>query len=236
MQAAAQRETFQSTDGTFAKIRLELTMKPFTNCSVDFGGPFLTKQGRGKAHIKRYLCLFLCLQTRCCHPEMVWSLESDGFLQALSRMAARRGWPRDMVSDNGTNFVGENNELRELVRQIDQAKVESLTSNQGISWHWNPPASPHFGGVFERMIIKAILGDAEVDDEELETTIIGVQSLINSRPLTQVSGGPNDDPVLTPNHFLIGKMGGDVAPESVDCSQFNPKKRWRRVQELIRLT
>ena len=127
-------------------------------------------------------------------------------------MAARRGWPRDMVRDNGTNFVGGNNELRELVDQIDQAKVESLTSNQGINWHWNPPAYPRFGGVLERMIkaakraIKAILGKAEVNDEELETTIIGVESLINSRPLTQVSEDLNDDPVLTPNHFLIGKM------------------------------
>ena len=216
------------------KIRLELTMKPFTNCSG---------QGRGRTRIKRYLCLFLCLQTHCCHLEMVWSLETDGFLQALTRMAARRGWPRDMVSDNGTNFVGGNNELRELVNQIDKAKVESRTSNKGINWHWNPPASPHFGGVFERMIkaakraIKAILGNAEVNDEELETTIIGVESLINSRPLlTRVSGDPNDEPVLTPNHFLIGKMGGDVAPESVDYTQFNPKKRWRRVQELIRQT
>ena len=97
--------------------------------------------------------------------------------------------------------------------QIDQAKVESVTSRQEINWHWNQPASFHFGGVFERMIkaakhaIKAILGNAEVNDEELETTIIGVESLINSRPLTQVSGDPNDDPVLTTNHFLMGKMG-----------------------------
>ena len=69
---------------------------------------------------------------------MVWSLESDGFLQALRRMTARKGWPRDMVSDNRTNFVGGNNELREQVDQVHQAKVESLTSNQGINWHWNP--------------------------------------------------------------------------------------------------
>ena len=123
-------------------------------------------------------------------------------------MAARRGWPRDMVSDNGTNFVGGNNELRELVDQIDQAKVESVTSNQGINWHWNPTASPYFIVVFERMIkaakraIKAIFGNAEVNDEELETTIIGVESLINSRHLTAVSGDPSD---LTPNHFLIAK-------------------------------
>ena len=86
-------------------IRLELTMKPFTNCAVDFAGPYLTKQGRGKTRTKRYLCLFLCLQTHCCHLEMAWSLETDGFLQAFTRMVARRGWPRTMLSDNGTNFV-----------------------------------------------------------------------------------------------------------------------------------
>ena len=229
MQAAVQRETFQSTGGTFAEVRLELTMKPFTNWFVDFAGPFLTKQGRGKAPIKRYLCLLLSLQTHSCHLEMVWSLESDGFLQVVTRMAARSGGPRDMVSDSGTNFVGGNNELRELVNKIDQAKVESLTTNQGIIWYWNPPASPHFGGVFERTIkaakgtIKAIIGNAEVNDEELETTIIGVESLINSRLLTQVSGNPNDDPVLTSNHFLIGNMGGQMAPESVDYTQFNQR-------------
>jgi hypothetical protein len=91
------------------RIRLELTMKPFTNCAVDFAGPFFTIQGRGKSRIKRYLCLFLCLQTHCVHLEMAWSLEADGFLKALTRMVARRGWPRDMLSDNGTNFVGGNN-------------------------------------------------------------------------------------------------------------------------------
>ena len=45
------------------KILLERTMKPFTNTAVDYGGPYLTKQGRGKSRQKRYLCLFLCLQT-----------------------------------------------------------------------------------------------------------------------------------------------------------------------------
>ena len=76
-------------------IRLEVTMKLFT--TVDFAGPYLTVQGRGKTRAKRYRCLFLCLQTHCCHVEMAWSLDTDGFLNALTRMVARRGWPRDML-------------------------------------------------------------------------------------------------------------------------------------------
>ena len=49
------------------QFRLEMTYRPFTNCATDFGGPYLTIQGRGRVRTKRYLCLFLCLQTHCCH-------------------------------------------------------------------------------------------------------------------------------------------------------------------------
>ena len=82
--------------------------------------------------------------------------------------------------------------------------------------------------------IFAVLADAYVNDEELETIFIGVESLLNWRPLTAVSDDPNDDCVLTPNHFLIGQIGGDFVPESVDTEPFNPRKRWRRLQELTR--
>ena len=57
---------------------------------------------------------------------------------------------------------------------------------------------------------------------------------MNSRPLTALSDDPNDEPVLTPNHFLISQMGGDFVPESVDNTAFNPRRRWRREQELTR--
>ena len=61
----------------------------------------------------------------------------------------------------------------------------------------------------------------------------GVESLLNSRPLSSVSGDVNDEPVLTPNHFLIGQMGGELVPETVDTTANNVRKRWRRLQELI---
>ena len=112
---------------------------------------------------------------------------------------------------------------------IDQDKMQLMTSNKGVTWKWNPPDGPHFGGVFKSMIksakhaIAAVFGDAEVNDEELETIFISVESLLNSRPLTTVSENPNDDLVLTQNHFLIGQMGGDFVPEVVDDT-FQPKE------------
>lgn len=58
-------DSANATKPTDEDIRLELTMKPFTNCSVDFTGPFFTNQGCGKA----------CLNDTCAcsrlHPTFV---------------------------------------------------------------------------------------------------------------------------------------------------------------------
>ena len=82
--------------------------------------------------------------------------------------------------------------------------------------------------------ISAILGNVDITDEELLTTIIGAEGLINSRPLTYQSTDPADDVPLTPNHFLHEQIGGQFAPTTVDDTQFNLRKSWRRVQELVR--
>ena len=68
-------------------------MRAFAKCGVDYAGPFLTKQGRGKVRQKRYWCLFTCAATRAVHLEMSWSLDTDSFLAAFTRMTNRRGVP-----------------------------------------------------------------------------------------------------------------------------------------------
>ena len=111
--------------------------------------------GRGRPLVKRYLCLFVCLQTQCCHLELAASLETDAFLNGMRRMVARRGLPKLMLSENGSDYVGAAREIKELVHRMDQVKIQRLTSNQGIEWQFNPSEAPSFGGVFERMIKSA---------------------------------------------------------------------------------
>ena len=96
---------------------------------VDFGGPFITKQGRCKTRQKRYLCLFTCLVTQAIHLKASFSLDTDSFLNAFFWMASRRGLPEDIVCDNGTNFVGGSNELKEL-EALDHKKIQdAMTSH-----------------------------------------------------------------------------------------------------------
>ena len=71
-----------------------------------------------------------------------------------------------------------------------------------------------------KKLIKNILVNADINDEELVTAFFGAESLINSRPLTYQSSHPADNVPLTPNHFLYGQP----APDSVDETHFNFKK------------
>ena len=99
-----------------------------------------------------------------------------------------------------------------------------------MKWTFNPPAAPHFGDVHEVMVklakraIYGVLGDSKATDE---TSFSGVESLMNSRPLTDQTADTRDDTHLIPNYFLQGLMGGDFAPET-EMMLCSPKKYWRK--------
>ena len=219
--------------------RLGTSMRAFAKCCVDYAGPFYAKLTR-RVTVKRYLCLFTCSATRAVHLEMASSLSAADFLNAFSRMVAARGKPEEVTSDNGTNFVGAERELRELLELMDQEKIKTNCAEKGIKWNWNPPLGSHFGGVFESLVkvakrtLKVIVGNAGLTDDELNTSIKEVEGLMNSRPLTYEGADERDEPALTPNHFLIGQAGGQLAPRVADEVAYNPRNRWRLVQDLIK--
>ena len=84
---------------------------PFTNTGVNYFRPMLVKQGRNQ--VKRYGCLFTCMAIRAFHNEVAYSLDTDSFLNALRRFMNRRGIPKAIYNDNGTNFVdGERESIK----------------------------------------------------------------------------------------------------------------------------
>ncbi|KAK0155313.1 hypothetical protein N1851_002322 [Merluccius polli] len=120
---------------------------PFTNTGVDFFGPFNVKRGRGT--VKRYGVMFTCLTLRAVHIEVADSLDTDSCINAIRRFISRRGQVTIMRSDNGTNFVSSERELREAI-QLDNGKIERDLQPKGIKWIFNSPAASHQGGVWER--------------------------------------------------------------------------------------
>ncbi len=144
-----------------------------------------------------------------------------------------------MYSDNGTNLVAGERELRQALDEWDQAVIERFMVNKGTTWIFSPPSSPHFGGVWERLVkscktaLRSVLLNQTVTDEVLSTVIAEVSALLNARPLNHVSVDPADLEPLTPNHFLLGRPQPDLPPAPfVELTNKPTKKQWRHAQAL----
>jgi hypothetical protein len=214
---------------------------PFTYCGVDLFGPFLIKEGRRE--MKRYGCLFTCLSCRAIHIETTNSADTDAFINALRRFIARRGNIRLLRSDNGTNFVGAENELlKESQINTEQVKQFLLKNGSDFVFQRNPPYASHMGGVWERQIrtVRDILASLlkqhshTLDDELFRTLLTEVESIVNCRPLT-VETLTDKDVVLplSPNQLLTMKTKVTLPLSSnFEHNDLYCRRRWRRVQHL----
>ena len=215
--------------------RITPNLPPFTNVGVDVFGPIQVSVGRSTA--KRYGCLFTCFVTRAIHIEVVGSLEGDAFLNAFRRFVARRGSPRKVYSDNGTNFVAGERELRKEFMRHARNTLTTYGAGHEIEWVFIPPHAPHMGGVWERMvgIVKRVLrgvtkGAVRLTDEILGTLLCEVEAIVNGRPLTKLSEDPADLSVLTPSHLLLLRAPSSLPPCVPSDNAY--RHRWKYVQHL----
>ncbi|XP_072569309.1 uncharacterized protein [Paramormyrops kingsleyae] len=215
--------------------RLRLFKPAFYSCGMDCFGPLLVKLGRRSE--KRWGIIFKCLTTRAVHLEVLSSISLDSFLMALRRFIARRGKPAELYSDQGTNFRGGEREMKEAFSSL-AISVQKQLAPQQISFHFNPPASPHFGGVWEREIrsVKAALyttiGSQTVSEEVLTTVLIEVESILNSKPLGYVSANVADLDPVTPNYLLMGRPDTSLPQVIYPQSEMLGRRRWRHSQVL----
>ena len=216
---------------------------PFTYCGVDLFGSFFVKEGRKE--MKRYGTLFTCLSSRAVHIDKSNSLSTDSFILCLRRFIGQRGNVKHIRSDNGSNFVGASAELQKAFEEMNQEQIENFMKENGGEWmRWkrNPPSASNMGGVWEcqirstRNILASILKThgASLNDESLQTLLVEVEAIINSRPLTTDLLNHVDSLIpLSPINLLTMKSKVVMPPPGA----FSPpdvysRKHWRRVQHI----
>ena len=217
---------------------------PFENCGVDYAGPLNIKlsKTRKPSTTKAYIAIFVCFSTKAIHIELVSDLTTDAFLAALDRFIARRGICRHIHSDNGSNFIGANTELRKFYRKLSEGvssqSIINYCSKNNIQWHFIPPRAPEFGGLWEAAVkstkyhLKRIVADAMLTFEELNTVLVKIEAILNSRPLTALSNDPADLEVLTPGHFLVGRPLTSRPEHDVTHLHLNRLDRWQRLSQI----
>ena len=172
-QRAARMEQMMATLPAFRTTAFEPC---FTHTGVDYFRPLNVKKGR--AVVKRWGALLTCLNSRAVHLELATSLESDDFINVLRRFINRRDPPKFMYSDNGTNFVGAEREMREAIANWNEEHIQ-----RGCQWKFQTPKASHASGAWERLIhsvrtaLRAILGAKLVKEEVLATLLTEVESI-----------------------------------------------------------
>ncbi|KAL1272022.1 hypothetical protein QQF64_031038 [Cirrhinus molitorella] len=215
--------------------RLRLQKPPFYSTGMDCFGPFQIKIGRRCE--KRWGIIFKCLTTRCVHLDLLTSIDTDSFLMALRRFVARRGRPWELFSDQGTNFHGGEKELQEAFASLSPQLQQHL-AKQKISFHFNPPNAPHFGGAWEREIrsvktaLRITIGSQTVTEEVLSTVLIEVEGILNSKPLGYTSSNVADFDPVTPNYLLMGRPDSALPPVVYPATELMGRRRWRQSQVL----
>ena len=214
---------------------------PFTYVGMDMFGYFVTKEGREL--LKRYGAIFTCLTSRAVHLEVVNSMDRDSFIMCLRRFIGSRGNVRMLRPNHGSNFIRAEKDLSKGFLEMDQNKIRRFLQNLGsdwIIWKKYPPARNHFGGICEHQIrsAKAVLGSllrthgSNLNDEALNTLMIEVETIVNSRPLTiETIADATSEAAASPSNLLTMKSEVVIPPPgSFGTPDLYSKRRWRRIQ------
>jgi hypothetical protein len=170
--------------------------EPFEITGVDYAGPLYVSDEPGQ---KLYICLYTCAVIRAVHLELTRTLTTQEFVLCFRKFAARRNLPKVVYSDNAKTF------------RAAPGKLKEVYGIKAPKWKYIVPRAPWWGGFWERMVrnvksaLKKSLLNAIVTKAELEALLVEIESIVNSRPLTQVTDTLENQRPICPNDFLLVK-------------------------------
>ncbi|XP_035212794.1 uncharacterized protein LOC118186758 [Stegodyphus dumicola] len=146
---------------------------------------------------------------------------------AFRRFIARRGRCTIVYCDNGSNFVGAANSLK----QLDWNRIQKHGVVNSIDWKFNPPTATWWERVIRILkdLLKRVLGKAHINYEEMATALADYESVINSRLLTYISEADAIKPI-SPSMFLHDIHKCSVPDiDAVEQNSFSKRLKYRQI-------
>ena len=218
-------------------LRMAPYTPPFYYTSVDYFGPYHVRIGRNKT-VKHYGVIFTCLNTRAVHLDIAVDCSTMEFRQVLRRFMAIRGQPAVIVSDNGTQFVGAEKELRAMIVGWSKDILQDFCAERGTDWKFVTPSAPHQNGCAESLVksckiaLRKAVGNQVLTPFKLLTCMTDVANLVNQHPIGRIPNDPDDGRYLSPNDILLGRAS-NTTPQGPFRRTQNPRHRVEFVQKIV---
>ena len=116
--------------------------------------------------MKGYIAIFICMTTRAVYIEVVENYSTEAFIAVFDRFTPRRGFCKELHYDQGTNFVGADAQLKQIIvaSSFSSQIIKSL-AQEGTSWIFNPPVKS------AKHHLRRIIGDQVLTFSELATLV-----------------------------------------------------------------
>ena len=175
--------------------------------------------------------------------ELIFSLSADEFIMSLIRFNSRHPYGlKTLISDNGTNFVKADSDLKEALCAFKKIDLCNASMNgmklQGVEWLFGVPKTGWTVGKVERAVGSAkqlmftMLSKENLEVEILRTTLCQIELILNSRPVTHVSDDPDDYSALRPLDFLLSSPAQEPSANVLPPGDVNLKEKWTLAREL----
>lgn len=202
---------------------------PFTDVSIDFAGPLqvVNKIGRGVKIIKCYVCIFVCFSTKTIHIELCSDPYTEKFMQCLALSVLFLVAVNQLIV-----IVAMLQILWELEMRLNvlcQKKESVFISLLPILLILVAFIRMELS-LSSTIYVRRVVGLARLTYEELLTSLIRIEAILNSHTLSILSSSPNKFIPLSPRRFLIGRSS-NALPGIID-EPTNRLPLYQRVEQL----
>ena len=197
---------------------------PWTFISLDYAGPFIIRgEVNKRSRAKCWIIVYVCRSTKAVCLLPTASYDAESFLVRHEEFTARKGLPKSIVSDRGTNLVKSGIILAEKDTPKFWNWDEVVRRNSASNWEFVPCGAQHRNGlaestvkVLKQSLQHALPSGVVLSFSELNTLCAKISYVMNSRPLglSNVSHSNQQDDfmsVVTPNQLLLGRSA-DASP------------------------
>ena len=195
-----------------------LTIAPaFYHTQVDLTGPYSAYSNHNQRKtIKVWLAIFCCNSTYATSIKVMENYSTDAFIRAFIRFSCQFGYPRLMLSDEGSQIIKAFQSMELKFVDLQQ----KMHKENGVEYQTCPVGGHNMNGRVERKIreIKSSMARTLINNRlsimQWETTSAQIANCINNLPLALgnlVSDFETMD-LLTPNRLLMGR-NNDRSPD-----------------------